>query len=170
MRYEISTLKTPLGPIVWAERDGKLRALEFAGRERDLRARLAKHAGKDVTFVNAPARSPIADRLRAYFAGDIASLAQIRVEADGTPFQRRVWQALRRIPAGQTASYREIAAAVGAPTAVRAVGAANGANPIAVVVPCHRVIGADGSLVGYGGGLEKKAWLLRHEGARPTLT
>jgi methylated-DNA-[protein]-cysteine S-methyltransferase len=159
-------MDTPLGPIVWAERDGTLRALEFADRARGLRARLAKHAGKDATFVNAPARGPIADRLRAYFAGDVASLARIRVEADGTPFQRRVWAALRRIPAGRTASYREIAEAVGKPTAVRALGAANGANPIAVVVPCHRVIGADGSLVGYGGGLARKKWLLRHEGAR----
>jgi methylated-DNA-[protein]-cysteine S-methyltransferase len=93
-------------------------------------------------------------------------LDTIEVEMNGTPFQLRVWQALRGVHAGRTASYSEIARAVGAPAAVRAVGAANGANPIAVVVPCHRIIGANGALTGYGGGLRRKEWLLRHEGRR----
>jgi methylated-DNA-[protein]-cysteine S-methyltransferase len=102
--------------------------------------------------------------LAAYFGGDLSALDRLTVDPMGTPFQLRVWNALRSIGAGRTASYKEIANAIGAPTAVRAVGAANGANPIAIVVPCHRIIGAGGSLVGYGGGLERKRWLLEHEG------
>jgi methylated-DNA-[protein]-cysteine S-methyltransferase len=85
---------------------------------------------------------------------------------NGTPFQQRVWAALQTIRAGKTASYSEIAERIGAPTAVRAVGAANGANPVAIVVPCHRIIGSKGALTGYGGGLKRKEWLLRHEGQR----
>jgi methylated-DNA-[protein]-cysteine S-methyltransferase len=85
---------------------------------------------------------------------------------NGTPFQQRVWRALRMVRAGHTASYSEIARIIGAPAAVRAVGAANGANPVAVVVPCHRIIGSNGTLTGYGGGLRRKEWLLRHEGRR----
>jgi methylated-DNA-[protein]-cysteine S-methyltransferase len=104
-------------------------------------------------------------RLAGYFAGDTAALDGIDVELNGTPFQRRVWEALRGVPAGQTASYAEIARRIDAATAVRAVGAANGANPVAIVVPCHRIIGSSGSLTGYGGGLDRKQWLLRHEGA-----
>ena len=89
-----------------------------------------------------------------------------RFSERGTPFQRAVWAALRRIPAGETLSYGQLAAQIGKPKAVRAVGLANGSNPVGVVVPCHRVIGADGSLTGYGGGLPRKLWLLEHEGAR----
>jgi len=102
--------------------------------------------------------------LRAYFAGDLHALDRLTVDPMGTPFQLRVWSALRSVGVGRTASYTEIANAIGAPTATRAVGAANGANPIAIVVPCHRIIGAGGSLVGYGGGIERKRWLLEHEG------
>jgi methylated-DNA-[protein]-cysteine S-methyltransferase len=105
-----------------------------------------------------------ATALRAYFAGDLPALDRLTVDPMGTPFQIRVWNALRSVGVGRTASYTEIARAIGAPTATRAVGAANGANPIAIVVPCHRIIGAAGSLVGYGGGLERKRWLLEHEG------
>jgi methylated-DNA-[protein]-cysteine S-methyltransferase len=102
--------------------------------------------------------------LRAYFAGDLRALDTLAIDPMGTPFQLRVWTALRSVPAGHTASYADIAKAIGAPSSTRAVGAANGANPIAIVVPCHRIIGASGSLVGYGGGLERKRWLLEHEG------
>jgi methylated-DNA-[protein]-cysteine S-methyltransferase len=101
--------------------------------------------------------------LRAYFDGQIEAIDGLVVDAEGTDFQRRVWRALRRIPAGTTCSYGELARTVGAPRASRAVGAANGANPIGLVVPCHRVIGSDGTLTGYGGGLERKRWLLAHE-------
>ena len=103
-------------------------------------------------------------RLGAYFAGELSALNALPVDTGGTDFQQSVWAALRRIPAGRTWCYSEVATAVGRPTATRAVGAANGANPVAVVIPCHRVIGKDGGLTGYGGGLERKAWLLRHEG------
>jgi methylated-DNA-[protein]-cysteine S-methyltransferase len=93
----------------------------------------------------------------------MAALDAIEVDTGGTPFQQRVWQELRRIPAGSTRSYSEVARAIGRPSAVRAVAAANGANPVSIVIPCHRVIGADGSLTGYGGGLHRKRWLLAHE-------
>ncbi len=100
-----------------------------------------------------------------YVAGDLAALDDVAVDVTGTPFQQRVWTALRSIPVGTTCSYGELAARVGSPGAVRAVGTANGANPVWLVVPCHRVVRSDGSLGGYGGGLDRKAWLLAHEGA-----
>lgn len=103
--------------------------------------------------------------LEAYFAGDIGAINGLAARPEGTEFQRRVWAALRKIPAGATASYGEIAAQIGQKGAARAVGIANNRNRIAIVIPCHRVIGANGALVGYGGGLERKLWLLRHEGA-----
>jgi O-6-methylguanine DNA methyltransferase len=105
------------------------------------------------------------DAFSRYFDGDIAVLDGLQADPGGTSFQARVWTALRAIPAGRTCSYRDLAALAGVPSAVRAVAAANGRNPIPIVIPCHRVIGADGRLVGYGGGLDRKAWLLRHEGA-----
>jgi methylated-DNA-[protein]-cysteine S-methyltransferase len=111
----------------------------------------------------------VVSRLGDYFAGDLDALADIPVNPGGTPFQRSVWSALRRVAPGQTVAYRDLARAIGAPAAVRAVGAANGANPIAIVIPCHRAIGADGSLTGYAGGLERKRWLLAHEGQQLRL-
>ena len=105
--------------------------------------------------------------LRRYFDGDIRAIDTIAVELNGTPFQKDVWTALRRIPAGTTISYSTLAKRIGHSSAVRAVGTANGANPVAIVVPCHRVIGADGSLTGYGGGLDMKEHLLRLEGILP---
>ncbi len=109
--------------------------------------------------------SGIADRLRRYFDGQLDALDDVPVRFDrGTPFQQEVWEALRGIPVGETISYAELARRVGRPTGFRAVGSANGRNPIAVVVPCHRVIAADGSLGGYSGGLDNKRWLLAHEG------
>jgi methylated-DNA-[protein]-cysteine S-methyltransferase len=108
------------------------------------------------------ALEPAAIQLREYFAGTRQEF-DLALNAAGTVFQRRVWAALREIPYGRTASYGETAAAIGAPTASRAVGLANGQNPISIIVPCHRVVGADGSLTGYGGGLDAKRWLLAHE-------
>jgi methylated-DNA-[protein]-cysteine S-methyltransferase len=105
----------------------------------------------------------VRDALRRYFAGELAAIDDLPVKTAGTAFQREVWRALREIECGTTVSYAKLAERIGRPTAVRAVGLANGANPIGVVVPCHRVIGADGSLTGYGGGMERKRWLLRHE-------
>ena len=105
-------------------------------------------------------------RLRRYFDGELDALDDIAVDPAGTPFQLRVWTALRDVRAGTTTSYSALARHIGTPNAVRAVGAANGANPIPIIIPCHRVIGADGRLVGYGGGLDRKRWLLAHEGVR----
>ena len=101
--------------------------------------------------------------LERYFAGEVGALDGIEVDAQGTPFQKRVWAALREIPVGETRSYADVARAIGAPAAVRAVATANARNPVAIIVPCHRVIGSDGQLRGYGGGLPRKAWLLEHE-------
>lgn len=103
--------------------------------------------------------------LEAYFAGDLAAIDRLETRTAGTLFQQEVWAALRRIPHGRKISYAALAADIGRPAAVRAVGLANGANPIVIVVPCHRVIGADGSLTGYGGGLDRKRWLIDHERA-----
>jgi methylated-DNA-[protein]-cysteine S-methyltransferase len=103
--------------------------------------------------------------LRAYFAGELAALDTLPVAPEGTAFEHEVWRALRSIPCGSTWSYAQLARAIGRPAAARAIGLANGRNPIALVVPCHRVIGADGSLTGYAGGLHRKQWLLAHEGA-----
>jgi methylated-DNA-[protein]-cysteine S-methyltransferase len=110
-------------------------------------------------------RLPTAVRsaLDAYFEGDLRAIDELPTVTAGTAFQREVWAALRTIPAGETLSYGALAARIGRPKAVRAVGLANGSNPIGLVVPCHRVIGADGSLTGYGGGMERKRWLLEHE-------
>jgi methylated-DNA-[protein]-cysteine S-methyltransferase len=103
--------------------------------------------------------------LQAYFEGDLDAITRLPTATNGTDFQRAVWDALRRIPVGHTISYGALALQIGRPTATRAVGLANGANPIAIVIPCHRVIGANASLTGYGGGLDRKRWLLAHESA-----
>lgn len=129
--------------------------------------RLAERVRNRIGGIWAEGRTRSGDAVGRYVAGDLHALDDVRVEATGTPFQQRVWDALRSIPPGATASYAEIAVAVGAPGAVRAVGSANGANPVWLIVPCHRVVRSDGSLGGYGGGLDRKAWLLAHEGARP---
>jgi methylated-DNA-[protein]-cysteine S-methyltransferase len=153
MLIERSRIESPLGPIALVVADGHLHALEFID--------------SDSTAGSAPADAGgwIAGRVRAYFAGEVAALDEIPVAPAGTPFQRRVWDALRRIRVGQTRTYLQIAVELGAPAATRAVGAAIGRNPIALVVPCHRVIASSGALHGYGGGLWRKEWLLRHEGA-----
>lgn len=113
-----------------------------------------------------PASDPLGavSCMRAYLGGELEALDRLPVDGGGTPFQREVWAALREIPAGTTWSYKKLAEHIGRPAAVRAVGLANGSNPLGIVVPCHRVIGSDGSLTGYGGGLPRKRWLLEHEG------
>lgn len=159
-------LPSPLGELVIvADESGRLRAIDWA-EEEGLRHRLAR-LGRDGVFALTPQRNPagLTAALEAYFAGDLAAIDTLPVEAGGTPFQRSVWAALRGIACGTTVSYGEIARRIGQPGAMRAVGLANNANPIPIVVPCHRVIGADGSLVGFGGGLDRKRWLLDHEGA-----
>jgi methylated-DNA-[protein]-cysteine S-methyltransferase len=162
-RLAFARIDSPLGEIAIACAGEVLVALDFAdadGRfERSLRRRFGA-----VELV--PARDPlgVATRLARYFAGRLDAIEDVAADPGGTLFQQRVWAALRRIGCGTTLSYGALAAALGQPTATRAVGLANGANPISIFVPCHRVIGSDGSLTGYGGGVTRKRWLLEHEG------
>jgi methylated-DNA-[protein]-cysteine S-methyltransferase len=165
-RLSLDRLQTPIGnALLVTDEDGRLRAFDWDDYEPRLRPQLRRHYGASVSLADGRAPHRIRSALEAYFAGDLAQLDGIECRAAGTPFQRAVWAALRAIPVGRTLSYGALAAQLNAPRAMRAVGLANGANPIGVVVPCHRVIGADGSLTGYGGGLERKRWLLAHEGA-----
>lgn len=165
LRFFTETLGTPIGKLVLiCDEAGRLRATDWTHYNERMHRLLARHYGED-TFTLTPAQNPsgLASAIAAYFDGDLHAIDFLPVATEGTAFQKSVWQALRVIPAGQTISYGELALRLGQPAAVRAVGLANGANPIGVVVPCHRVIGANGSLTGYGGGLERKCWLLNHE-------
>lgn len=165
MQLQIARKTSPVGDVLlaWDDR-GVLRVLDFADHEPRMSKLLRLHYGA-CDLIEAPLPVAIATPLDAYFGGDIAAIDAIPVMTGGTAFQRAVWAALRAIPAGGTESYAGLALRLGNPAAVRAVGGANGANPIGIVVPCHRVIGADGSLTGYGGGIERKKWLLAHEAA-----
>jgi methylated-DNA-[protein]-cysteine S-methyltransferase len=156
-------LTTPVGGLAAFTHEGALCALSFADGRYDPLAVLGVRFGTVHTRDADPL--DVTGRFRDYFRGQLDALDRLPVDTGGTPFQRRVWEVLRTIPAGTTLSYRDVARRVGAEEAVRAVGAANGANPVAIVIPCHRVIGADGRLVGYGGGLDRKRWLLAHEKA-----
>ena len=160
----IDEIASPIGRVVIAVRAGRLCALEF-GRSRVLRAVAARFGRQRPVW----ARDPFgfSTKIRAYLAGNLTAVDRIPLDTGGTPFQRRVWRALRRIRPGCTRSYGDLAHALGLGPAARAVGAANGRNPISIVVPCHRLVGGDASLTGYGGGLWRKRWLLRHEGVDP---
>jgi methylated-DNA-[protein]-cysteine S-methyltransferase len=149
--------------LLVTDADGALRALDWQDYEPRMKELLRLQYG---AVVLKDARSPknLRAALTGYFKGDLDRLNTIQWRAAGTPFQHKVWTALPKIPAGTTMSYGGLAAKLGAPNAMRAVGHANGSNPISVVVPCHRLIGANGSLIKYGGGLMRKRWLLEHEG------
>lgn len=166
----IDARATPLGEMVLIfDPDARLFALDWVDHEprmRRLLARRWRRSGWEPAVTARRAPAGLTDPLDAYFDGEFGALTGLATSTGGTRFQERVWSALRLIPAGETSTYGRLAAALGAPRAVRAVGAANGANPVGIVVPCHRVVGAAGGLTGYGGGLDRKAWLLRHEGAR----
>jgi methylated-DNA-[protein]-cysteine S-methyltransferase len=163
--FGLDRLQTPIGiALLVTDAEGALRALDWEDYEPRLRQLLRLHYGATV-LQDAQAPDDIRAALTGYFRGDLDRLGTIKWRVAGTPFQRKVWTALRTIPAGTTLSYGALAVQLNMPKAVRALGHANGSNPISVVVPCHRVIGADGSLTGYGGGLERKRWLLQHEGA-----
>ena len=161
---ELATIDTPIDPLTLAVRNGRVCLLHFGADDASVRATLQRWYPGDPVEVGEDAGG-VADALRRYFDGDLETIDRIPVEMNGTPFQKRVWDALRQVPAGKTATYAEIAVLIGSPAAVRAVGAANGANPVAVIVPCHRIIGSNGKLTGYGGGLWRKEWLLKHEGS-----
>jgi methylated-DNA-[protein]-cysteine S-methyltransferase len=162
--FHLDRLATPIGTaLLVTDVDGVLRALDWDDHEPRMRELLRLQYGA-ITLKVARAPAAVRSALSAYFKGDLDRLKDVKWRAAGTPFQRKVWTALPKIPAGSTLSYGALAAKIGSPLAMRAVGHANGANPLSVVVPCHRLIGANGSLVKYGGGLERKRWLLRHEG------
>lgn len=167
----LDRLETPIGVLnVVADAPGRLRATEWVEDEAGLHRGLGRQFGAE-GYALEPRRDPFGhtSAIARYFAGDLAALDEIPVETGGTPFQRAVWSALRGIPCGSTTTYSALAHAIGRPVAVRAVGMANGANPVPVVVPCHRVVGADGTLTGYGGGLDRKRWLLSHEAVAKPL-
>jgi methylated-DNA-[protein]-cysteine S-methyltransferase len=151
-----TTVDSPIGQLVLVADDAGVREIRLPGVGTDVPAGWQR---------SDTALTAVRDQIRAYFAGDLSRF-DLRLAPEGTPFQTRVWNALLEIPYGETCSYRDIAHAIGRPTATRAVGAANGQNPIAIVIPCHRVIGSDGSLTGYGGGLHVKAQLLALERSR----
>lgn len=161
----IDRLATPIGEmLIVADEQGNLRATGWAEHETDMRRLLRLH-DSEKRFELESARDPngLTSAIDRYFTGRLDAIDKLPVQTAGTSFQELVWSALREIPCGTTISYSVLAERIGRPTAVRAVGLANGANPVGVVVPCHRVVGSDGSLTGYGGGIKRKRWLLEHE-------
>ena len=163
----LDRIGTPIGALlIVTDEAGRLCSAEFHDHEdrlhRSLRLGYAAGGGYDLRKTRLAAA--MRGRIDAYFAGKLDAIDTIETATRGTPFQERVWRALRRITAGKTLTYGALAKRIGEEKAIRAVGAANGANPVSVIVPCHRLIGANGSLIRYGGGLERKRWLLSHEG------
>jgi methylated-DNA-[protein]-cysteine S-methyltransferase len=161
MKRFLDRLLTPIGVLALVvDERGALCVAGFTSEH----GRMERALG-DESLLERSNPAGVTDAFSAYFDGDLSALGALSVSLRGTEFQRSVWAALREIPCGTTWSYRDLAVRIGKPTAVRAVGLANGANPVAVAVPCHRVIGANGSLTGYGAGIARKRWLLEHEGA-----
>jgi methylated-DNA-[protein]-cysteine S-methyltransferase len=165
--FHLERMNTPTGAmLVVTDDEGRLRAADWEDHEERMwRMLRRRYSEKAVALQAAKRASSARQALEAYFEGDLEAPMAAPVAANGTEFQSEVWAALRLIPAGATTSYGALAAQLGRPKAMRAVGLANGANPIAIFVPCHRVVGADASLTGYGGGLDRKRWLLAHESA-----
>ncbi len=169
MNLTLSRFEAPFATLlIVTTAAGAVAALDFIDFEERLRRLLTRHHGP-VTLEEGDTPAAVVEALTAYLAGDLSALQRIPTAAAGTVFQQRVWAALCAIPPGETRSYAQIAEAIGQPGAARAVGMANGQNPIGIIVPCHRVIGASGSLTGYAGGMARKAWLLAHEGAARQL-
>ncbi len=159
-------MPSPVGELLIVTTGQAVQFLDYVDYESRMHTLLRSRYGDAYTLRDADDPLELRSRLQAYFAGQYQAVDDIPVETGGTPFQQAVWLALRTIPAGQTATYGQQAARIGNPAATRAVGRTNGLNPIAIILPCHRVIGANGTLTGYAGGLERKAWLLHHEGWR----
>jgi methylated-DNA-[protein]-cysteine S-methyltransferase len=157
-----STIASPIGELGVVERESVLCGIAFENRADRLSRWLERRFGR-VEWSNTDPSEPTRAVLERYFDGDLAALEQVKADPGGSPFQRRVWDALRSIGPGHTRSYLELARQLGNLAAVRAVAGANAANPVPLVIPCHRVIGSDGSLTGFGGGVARKRWLLRHE-------
>lgn len=164
--FLIDRIATPIGElVVIADPEGRLRTIDWTEHAARMTLLLDRYYGKG-GYALTPKRDPngLSSAMRRYFKGEIGVLAELPIATTGTPFQKSIWQALRKIEDGTAISYAELARRIGRPNAVRAAGLANGQNPISIVVPCHRVIGSNGSLTGYGGGIERKQWLLDHEG------
>lgn len=169
MQLSLSRQNSPLGSmLIVTDEEDQLRALDFYDYESRMQKLLTRHYGA-YELIETATPTKIADALTNYFAGKLSAVCDLTVCTGGTTFQREIWKALRSVPAGESLSYGELARQVGRPNASRAVGLANGANPIAIVVPCHRIIGANGALTGYGGGLPRKRWLLDHEQKHATV-
>jgi methylated-DNA-[protein]-cysteine S-methyltransferase len=168
LTFTVDSLPSPIGTmLVVSDSEQRLRALNWEDYEDRLERDLGRIYGrKTVQLERGAAPAAIRRALEHYFAGKLQAIDEIAVATGGTAFQSNVWRGLRKIPVGTTLSYGRMAQQLKCPLAIRAVGLANGSNPISVVIPCHRLIGADGSLTGYGGGLERKRWLLEHEGVR----
>ena len=165
----LERLPSPLGTILLVSDGEALRALDFDEYEHRMHRLLRLHYGA-YALTPTGGIGPLGRAIQGYFEGDMAALDGLAVRTGGTAFQRLVWSELRLIPPGATISYGRVAERVGRAKASRAVGLANGANPVAIVVPCHRVIGADAKLTGYGGGLWRKRWLIEHERRRARLS
>lgn len=161
----VDRMDTPIGKLLLvADEAGSVRALDWSDYEDRMLRLLRIHYGlQGFKLTRQQMPQGVREALTSYFSGDLSAITNLKLSTGGTPFQRVVWKELRDIAGGTAISYRELAVRIGRPSAVRAVGLANGANPIGIVVPCHRVIGSDGSLTGYGGGIERKQWLLEHE-------
>lgn len=159
----IDRIESPLGDLLLAHAGDQLCMLDFEGYETRFDALLARRFG-NLVIDEKPVARFIREGLTAYLSGELEAILEIPVHTAGTSFQQHIWQTLRQIPPGETWTYSRLAFEVGRPGAQRAVGLANSQNPVAIVVPCHRVIGMDGQLTGYAGGLERKRWLLSHEG------
>jgi methylated-DNA-[protein]-cysteine S-methyltransferase len=160
----VDYIESPIGKIMIVVDEGRMCALDFEGfEERMMKLLRRRYQQFELRQVDNP--HGFSSCIKAYLEGDYSRLQAIPVSTGGTPFQQEVWNALREIPSGHTFTYSQLAEKIGRPKAVRAVGMTNSLNPIAIVLPCHRVVGANASLTGYAGGLERKHWLLRHEGA-----
>jgi methylated-DNA-[protein]-cysteine S-methyltransferase len=165
--FVLDRVQTPIGVLLIVTDEGdRLRATEFEDHEDRMRRSLRLGAGTQDSSMVRKGRAPqsVRNRIEAYFGGRLDAIDGIETATLGTAFQEKVWRALRKIPPGKTLTYGALARRIGEDKAIRAVGAANGANPIGVIVPCHRLIGANGSLIHYGGGIARKQWLLQHEG------
>jgi len=164
--FQFERIPTPVGTMLLVtDFDGDARAVDWEDHGDRLHGLLeGYYRPRAIRLEPAPRATSARGRIEAYFAGDLHAIDVVPVKMPGTAFQREVWEALRRIPVGTTISYSALAIQLGRPKATRAVGLANGANPIGVIVPCHRVIGANASLTGYGSGIPRKKWLLEHEG------
>lgn len=167
--FFIDRMPTPVGELVLiGDEQGRMRALDWSDHEARLIKLLNTHyRGDRFSLQDKTNPGGLTEIMQRYFAGELAAIDSVPVMTAGTEFQRTVWQQLRQIPCGEIITYGELAKRIGRPTASRAVGMANGSNPISIVVPCHRVIGSQGALTGYAGGVARKQWLLKHEGYLP---